>query len=66
MSAVIYARVPDEINEGVDKYAADMGLTKARAVSELLDIALGNTPRHTVYQRLSAIEERLQSLEESR
>jgi antitoxin component of RelBE/YafQ-DinJ toxin-antitoxin module len=40
MSQTIYARVPDNIKEAADSYAATRGVTLASAVSDLLDRGL--------------------------
>ena len=40
MSQTIYARVPEQVKEATDSYAATSGLTLAGAVSDLLDRGL--------------------------
>lgn len=62
-STVIYARVPQSIKDGVDKYAAQQGLTLARAVADLLELGLGGTPRQPVHARLAELEARVAALE---
>lgn len=59
MSQTIYARVPDQIKEAADEYAAHRGMTLASAVADLLDRGLQGAADE---QSIAGLEQRVAEL----